>query len=89
MVRNSSLYLPQLLRQVDRHIDGNDYMWALSEMLDSAKEFIFILVCILVWFLWTCSNLLSGLVAHARALLASTACFPPRMEVGPHFAKES
>lgn len=25
------------------HIDGHDYMWALSEMLDNAKEFIFIL----------------------------------------------
>jgi phosphatidylserine/phosphatidylglycerophosphate/cardiolipin synthase-like enzyme len=28
----------------ERHIDGNDYMWAVSEMIDSAKEFIFILV---------------------------------------------
>lgn len=28
-----------------RHIDGHDYMYALSEMLDSAKECIFILVC--------------------------------------------
>ena len=27
-----------------RHIDGHDYFWALSEMLDSAKECIFILV---------------------------------------------
>jgi hypothetical protein len=27
-----------------RHIDGHDYMWALSEMLESAKEVIFILV---------------------------------------------
>ncbi|KAF9448692.1 phospholipase D/nuclease [Macrolepiota fuliginosa MF-IS2] len=25
------------------HVDGHDYMWALSEMLDSAKEVIFIL----------------------------------------------
>ncbi|KAF8802982.1 phospholipase D/nuclease [Phlegmacium glaucopus] len=25
------------------HIDGHDYMWAVSEMIDSAKEFIFIL----------------------------------------------
>jgi phosphatidylserine/phosphatidylglycerophosphate/cardiolipin synthase-like enzyme len=55
MVRNSSFHLPQLLSQVDRHIDGHDYMWALSEMLDSAKEFIFILVCSLVWFLRRCS----------------------------------
>jgi hypothetical protein len=29
-----------------RHIDGHDYMYALSEMLDSAKECIFILVCL-------------------------------------------
>jgi phospholipase D1/2 len=29
----------------NRHIDGHDYMWAVSEMLDSAKEVIFILVC--------------------------------------------
>lgn len=29
-----------------RHIDGHDYMYALSEILDSAKECIFILVCI-------------------------------------------
>jgi hypothetical protein len=29
----------------NRHIDGHDYMWALSEMLDSAKEAIFIQVC--------------------------------------------
>ena len=27
-----------------RHIDGHDYMWAVSEMLDSAKDAIFILV---------------------------------------------
>ena len=27
-----------------RHIDGHDYMWAVSEMLLSAKEAIFILV---------------------------------------------
>ena len=27
-----------------RHVDGHDYMYALSEMLDSAKECIFILV---------------------------------------------
>ena len=28
-----------------RHIDGHDYMYAVSEILDSAKEAIFILVC--------------------------------------------
>lgn len=27
-----------------RHIDGHDYMYALSEMLESAREAIFILV---------------------------------------------
>ena len=27
-----------------RHIDGHDYMYALSEMLESARECIFILV---------------------------------------------
>lgn len=31
-----------------RHIDGHDYMWAISEMLDQAKEAIFILVQLLV-----------------------------------------
>lgn len=29
----------------DRHVDGHDYMYALSEILDSAREAIFILVC--------------------------------------------
>lgn len=27
-----------------RHVDGHDYMYAVSEMLESAKEVIFILV---------------------------------------------
>jgi phosphatidylserine/phosphatidylglycerophosphate/cardiolipin synthase-like enzyme len=27
-----------------RHIDGHDYMWAVSEMIDHAKEAIFIQV---------------------------------------------
>lgn len=27
-----------------RHIDGQDYMWAVSEILDSARDVIFILV---------------------------------------------
>lgn len=31
---------------VSRHIDGHDYMYAVSEMLESAKQAIFILVCI-------------------------------------------
>jgi len=29
----------------DRHIDGHDYMWAVSEMLDNARDVIFIMVC--------------------------------------------
>lgn len=33
-----------------RHIDGHDYMWALSEMLESAKEVIFILVSNVLFF---------------------------------------
>jgi hypothetical protein len=32
------------IQTASRHIDGHDYMYALSEMLDSAKECIFILV---------------------------------------------
>ncbi len=35
-----------------RHVDGHDYMWALSEMLESAREVVFIMVecssCILI-----------------------------------------
>lgn len=31
-----------------RHIDGQDYMWAVSEILDSAKDAIFILVGVLL-----------------------------------------
>ena len=30
-----------------RHIDGHDYFYALSEMLESARECIFILVCVI------------------------------------------
>ena len=33
---------------LSRHIDGHDYFYALSEMLDSARECIFIMVCVLV-----------------------------------------
>lgn len=29
-----------------RHVDGHDYMYALSQLLDNAKEAIFIMVCI-------------------------------------------
>lgn len=34
------------LMLLSRHIDGHDYFYALSEMLDSARECIFILVCV-------------------------------------------
>ena len=33
--------------RVHRHVDGHDYMWALSELLESAQEVIFIMVCCL------------------------------------------
>lgn len=33
--------------QLSRHIDGHDYFYALSEMLESARECIFILVWII------------------------------------------
>jgi hypothetical protein len=36
--------LRRLIRLYERHVDGHDYMWAVSEMIDRAKEFIFILV---------------------------------------------
>lgn len=35
---------PTELQLFTRHVDGHDYMYALSEMLDSAQEVIFILV---------------------------------------------
>lgn len=35
---------PFRLTILHRHIDGHDYMYALSEMLESAREAIFILV---------------------------------------------
>jgi len=34
-------------RLLARHVDGHDYMWAVSEMIDRAKEAIFILVCVI------------------------------------------
>ena len=38
------LYEDVPYRDTYRHIDGHDYMYALSEMLESAREAIFILV---------------------------------------------
>ena len=50
-----------------RHIDGHDYMYALSEMLESAREAIFILVSA-IYDLTTQLNMFlspnAGLVAH-------------------------
>ena len=40
--QNINLFLAQMDR---RHVDGHDYMWAVSEMIDGAEEAIFILVC--------------------------------------------
>ncbi|KAF8225493.1 hypothetical protein L208DRAFT_1408399 [Tricholoma matsutake] len=38
------LFRPQLMDwQYRRHIDGHNYMWALPEMLEGAKEAVFIL----------------------------------------------
>ena len=34
----------QLWTVLRRHIDGHDYMWAVSELLEKAQEAIFILV---------------------------------------------
>lgn len=50
-----------------RHIDGHDYMWAVSELLDKAQEAIFILVSTL--FLAT-RALASGLGYLRRAVHA-------------------
>jgi hypothetical protein len=38
------LFIVRMLMVEIRHVDGHDYMWALSELLDGAKEAIFILV---------------------------------------------
>lgn len=43
-----------------RHIDGHDYMWAVSELLDKAQEAIFILVSTLSP-RYSCACLRSGL----------------------------
>lgn len=40
----SALGQARLFLDLYRHIDGHDYMYALSEILDSARECIFILV---------------------------------------------
>lgn len=61
----------------DRHVDGHDYMWAVSEMIDSAKEFIFILVTYMLFLriIYLLKlDLTSGLVAYSRTLPPSTCC---------------
>jgi len=41
-----------------RHVDGHDFMWAVSEMLDGAKEAIFILVSAHLYFTPRCRALI-------------------------------
>ena len=50
----------------NRHVDGHDYMYALSEILDSAREAIFILVSLSnrVETVSLMSHLIIGLVAY-------------------------
>lgn len=40
-------FVNELKLTLTRHVDGHDYMYAVSEMLESAKEAIFILVCVI------------------------------------------
>jgi hypothetical protein len=58
-------------------------MWAVSEMIDSAKEFIFILVSYTLFygskFCLLKLDLTSGLVAYSRTVSPSTSCILPRM----------
>lgn len=61
----------------ERHVDGHDYMWAVSEMIDSAKEFIFILVRCSVDHLLAELDLTSGLVAYSSTVPPSTSCILP------------
>ena len=69
------------LRPYERHVDAHDYMWAVSEMIDSAKEFIFILVITP----YSANHLLaeldltSGLVAYSRTVSPSTSRILPWM----------
>ena len=70
------------LRLYERHVDGHDYMWAVSEMIDSAKEFIFILVTrTVICRSFTFWNLIftSGLVAYSRTVSPSTSRILPWM----------
>ena len=56
-------------------MDGHDYMYALSEMLDSAKEVIFILVRYLSLIIGDgLISLYLGLVVIARAVPKTSSC---------------
>jgi hypothetical protein len=60
------------LMLLSRHIDGHDYFYALSEMLDSARECIFILVCVSLALISVVRvTLVKGLVVDPRALSTS------------------
>lgn len=50
---------------LSRHVDGHDYMWAISEMIDRAKEVIFILVCAILTTRLRASSSETGLVAYS------------------------
>src|SRR6266478_3079329 len=70
----------QTLTLLFRHIDGHDYFYALSEMLDSARQCIFILVWV------TPRNYIDhscdprqGLVVDPRALSPPSACVSSRV----------
>ena len=58
-----------------RHIDGLDYMYALSEMIDSAQEVILILVSTIALSpISVYSKLFSGLVAYPGVVSPPSPC---------------
>ena len=62
-----------------RHVDGHDYMYALSEILDSAKECIFILVCNMLYVPGRRFTVIIGLVVNAGTLPPSPSSLQRRM----------
>lgn len=82
-VAMSSAFEIDLIDVFSRHIDGHDYMWAVSEIIDSAKEAIFILVSPLCKspISWRIIYFIQGLVAHPGALPSSPTGLSSRMEV--------
>lgn len=77
-----------------RHIDGHDYMWAVSELLDKAQEAIFILVSTLSP-RYSCACLRSGLSPSGGAcaiaalfLLFSCTSSVLRLGAGSALARE-